>query len=238
MAKKKMEDKPAAPPPARTYRRRGLAGKFDLLVAWATRVAKGKDLTTKDKARAAATALCAASPLCAALLLSSAPPEPAPPAQPALRSSPALPPYPALPHLPPRQMIVGPLLVLGLAYYARGALAARSSAPVLNVSDAETLKSVFFSGDPWLVECTSAKRPSPAVFDVEKLMAAQPVASEVKLGLLDCGATLPSGKSTLERFKLQAPSGDAPLVLLFANQEARPAMATGAIAASGASMLI
>jgi len=183
MAKKKMEDKPAAPPPARTYRRRGLAGKFDLLVAWATRVAKGKDLTTKDK------------------------------------------------------MIVGPLLVLGLAYYARGALAARSSAPVLNVSDAETLKSVFFSGDPWLVECTSAKRPSPAVFDVEKLMAAQPVASEVKLGLLDCGATLPSGKSTLERFKLQAPSGDAPLVLLFANQEARPAMATGAIAASGASML-
>ena len=227
MAKKKMEDKPAAPPPARTYRRRGLAGKFDLLVAWATRVAKGKDLTTKDKARAAATALCAASPLCAALLLSSAPPEPAPPAQPALRSSPALPPYPALPHLPPRQMIVGPLLVLGLAYYARGALAARSSAPVLNVSDAETLKSVFFSGDPWLVECTSAKRPSPAVFDVEKLMAAQPVASEVKLGLLDCGATLPSGKSTLERFKLQAPSGDAPLVLLFANQEARPAMATG-----------
>ena len=95
MAKKKMEDKPAAPPPARTYRRRGLAGKFDLLVAWATRVAKGKDLTTKDKARAAATALCAASPLCAALLLSSAPPEPAPPAHPALRSSPALPPYPA-----------------------------------------------------------------------------------------------------------------------------------------------
>ena len=82
-------------------------------------------------------------------------------------------------------MIVGPLLVLGLAYYARGALAARSSAPVLNVSDAETLKSVFFSGEPWLVECTSAKRPSPAVFAVEKLMAAQPVASEVKPWLLN-----------------------------------------------------
>ena len=122
-------------------------------------------------------------------------------------------------------MIVGPLLVLGVAYYARGALAARSNAPVLNVSDADTLKSVFFSGEPWLVECTSAKRPSPAVFAVEKLMAAQPVASEVKLGLLDCGATLPSGKSTLERFKLQAPSDGGPLVLLFANQEARPAMA-------------
>ena len=45
---------------------------------------------------------------------------------------------------------------------------------------------------------------------VEKLMAAQPVASEVKLGLLDCGATLPSGKSTLERFKLQAPSDGGP----------------------------
>jgi len=132
---------------------------------------------------------------------------------------------------------VGPLLVLGLAYYARGALAARSNLPVLNASDADTLKSVFFSGDPWLVECTSAKRPSPAVFAVEKLMAAQPVASEVKLGLLDCGAMLPSGKSTLDRFKLTAPAVDGPLVLLFANQESRPAMATGAIAASGASML-
>ena len=32
MAKKKVEDKPPAPPPPR--RRRGLAGKFDLLVAW------------------------------------------------------------------------------------------------------------------------------------------------------------------------------------------------------------
>jgi hypothetical protein len=180
MARKKADDKPAAPPPAR--RRRGLAGKFDLLVAWAKRVAQGKDLKTKDKS------------------------------------------------------IVGSLIVLGLAYYARGALAARSSAPVLNASDADTLKTVFFSGDPWLVECTSAKRPSPAVFAVEKLMAAQPMASEVKLGLLDCGATLPSGKSTLERFKLSAPS-DGPLVLLFANQEARPAMATGAITASGASML-
>jgi hypothetical protein len=51
MAKKKVEDKPPAPPPPR--RRRGLAGKFDLLVAWAMRVARGKDLTTKDKASAA-----------------------------------------------------------------------------------------------------------------------------------------------------------------------------------------
>ena len=56
---------------------------------------------------------------------------------------------------------------------------------MLNVSDADTLKSVFFSGEPWLVECTSAKRPSPAVFAVEKLMAAQPVASEVKPRLLN-----------------------------------------------------
>jgi len=54
MAKKKAEDKPPAPPPPR--RRRGLAGKFDLLVAWAMRVARGKDLTTKDKASAASLA--------------------------------------------------------------------------------------------------------------------------------------------------------------------------------------
>ena len=64
-------------------------------------------------------------------------------------------------------MIVGPLLVLCVAYYARGALAGRSQAPVLDARDAETLKSVFFSGEPWLVECTSTKRPSAAFFDVE-----------------------------------------------------------------------
>ena len=64
MAKKQVDDKPPAPPPAR--RRRGLAGKFDLLVAWATRVAKGKDLTTKDKV-SAAILICAA-------ILSPAPP--------------------------------------------------------------------------------------------------------------------------------------------------------------------
>ena len=44
---------------------------------------------------------------------------------------------------------------------------------------------------------------------------------QVKLGLLDCDATLPSGKSTLERFKLSRPGGDGPLVLLFANQARR-----------------
>ena len=43
----------------------------------------------------------------------------------------------------------------------------------------------------------------------------------MKLGLLDCDATLPSGKSTLERFKLSRPGGDGPLVLLFANQARR-----------------
>ena len=44
------------------------------------------------------------------------------------------------------KMIVGPLLVLCVAYYARGALAGRSQTPVLDARDAETLKSVFFSG--------------------------------------------------------------------------------------------
>ena len=65
MAKKKVEDKPPAPPPPR--RRRGLAGKFDLLVAWAMRVARGKDLTTKDKASATSLAHLSA-PRCTSLL--------------------------------------------------------------------------------------------------------------------------------------------------------------------------
>ena len=156
-------------------------GKVDNLVAWAGRVAKGKDLTTTDKA------------------------------------------------------IVGSLVAISVAYVVRGALAGRSSLPVLNASDPAMLKSVFFSGEPWLVECTSAGKPSPSVFEAEKALAEAP-SSDLKMGLLDCGAALPSGKTTLERFKLSPPAA-GPTVLLFANQEPKPAMATGALVESGQSIV-
>jgi len=177
--KKAAEPQPEAPAPRR--RRRGLMGKVDNLVAWATRVAMGKDLTTFDK------------------------------------------------------VVAGALLAAVASYAVRGALAGRSSAPVLKVSDQDALKSVFFSGEPWLIECTSAGKPSPAVFEAEKVLAAQEN-PEIKLALLDCGATLPSGNTVVQRFKLSPPK-EGPMVLLFANQQAQPAMATKSILASGESVV-
>merc|ERR1719310_29975 len=132
------------------------------------------------------------------------------------------------------KVILSALAVATTAYFVRGALAGRSSVPVLKPGDADKLKTVFFSGEPWLVECSSRGKPSPAFVEVEKLTAEVP--SDVNLGVLDCGATLPSGKTTFERFKLNAPTS-GPTVLLFANQEARPAMATASIVASGATLL-
>jgi len=181
MAKKKSAEAAPEQPTYPRRRRRGLMGKVDNLISWAGRVAKGKDLTTTDKA------------------------------------------------------IVGSLVAISAAYVVRGALAGRSSLPVLNASDPAMLKSVFFSGEPWLVECTGAGKPSPSVFEAEKALAAAP-SSDLKMGLLDCGAALPSGKTTLERFKLSPPAA-GPTVLLFANQEPKPAMATGALVVSGQSML-
>ena len=118
-------------------------------------------------------------------------------------------------------MIVGPLLVLCVAYYARGALAARSQTPVLDARDAETLKSVFFSGEPWLVQCGTKAEISAAIVDdgfgahavVEKAASALP--KDVKVGLLDCHKQLPSGKTTIERFKLDG--SISPLLVLAAN---------------------
>ena len=104
------------------------------------------------------------------------------------------------------------------------ALAASKSGVVpqkLSAANATQLKSVFFSGDPWLVQCVSKEDLETFDIDpklaadeiVEKALAALP--KEAQVGLLDCGKRLPSGKSTHDRFKLD--TSLTPTLLFAAN---------------------
>ena len=101
---------------------------------------------------------------------------------------------------------------------ARPASAQQKHVELLRAADAAQLKEVFFSGDPWLVQCGTKADISAAIVDdgfgahpvVEK--AASGLPKEVKVGLLDCHKKLPSGKTTVERFKLD--SSISPLLVL------------------------
>ena len=94
----------------------------------------------------------------------------------------------------------------------KGAPAAAGGLQVLSPTNATQLKAVFFSGDPWIVQCASkadlataaAGDTGLAAHDVLEtaLNALRKVPAAV--GLLDCAMKLPSGKSTLDRFKLDS----------------------------------
>jgi len=93
----------------------------------------------------------------------------------------------------------------------------RSKVVALSPNDTAALKRVFFTGEPWLVECTTSGAASPMVYSAESSLRS------VQMGTLDCGAQLPSGKTTYERFKLSQPSY-GPVLLAAANTE-RPQIA-------------
>ena len=107
-------------------------------------------------------------------------------------------------------------------------LLTRSGVLPLEASDTATLRRVFFSGEPWLVECTPRGRASPMVYEMEGSMRG------VAMGTLACDATLPSGQTTFERFKLKPPSY-GPVVLAAANME-RPQIAPKNALASAATL--
>ena len=100
---------------------------------------------------------------------------------------------------------------------------------LLSPANATQLKAVFFSGEPWLVQCGTKADLAAAAATAnsggslgahEVLELALPKLSSVagvRVGLLDCAKKLPSGKSTLDRFKLDAQVD--PLLVLAANGE-------------------
>jgi hypothetical protein len=80
----------------------------------------------------------------------------------------------------------------------------------------DALKEVFFSGNPWLIEC--GRSASPVLYEAESSLP-----TGLRAALLDCSATLPSGKTTLERFKI-SPHKRGPTIVMFSNVD-RPVLA-------------
>lgn len=75
----------------------------------------------------------------------------------------------------------------------------------IKTSDSTALKKVFFSGEPWLVECLSNRSSSGSASSLME-EAAPKLGSGISAAVMNCDAVLPSGKTTLERFKLTRPS--------------------------------
>jgi len=103
------------------------------------------------------------------------------------------------------------MLVAACAAGAGAYLLMRSKVLALSPSDTAQLKKVFYSGEPWLVECTTGSA-APMVYSAESALKG------VQIGTLDCGAALPSGKTTYEKFKISKPSY-GPVLLAAANGE-------------------
>uniref|UniRef100_A0A7S4ETD6 Uncharacterized protein n=2 Tax=Chrysotila carterae TaxID=13221 RepID=A0A7S4ETD6_CHRCT len=87
----------------------------------------------------------------------------------------------------------------------------------LSVNDEERMKHVFFSGNPYMVQCVAPSRsikknPSGALSEVITL-ASSALPSDCGLAILDCKEKLPSGKNSFERFKIDG-SLDPPLFVV------------------------
>eukprot|EP00965_Chrysotila_dentata_P156525 5172238-Pleurochrysis_carterae.AAC.1 len=106
----------------------------------------------------------------------------------------------------------------------------------LSVNDEERMKHVFFSGNPYMVQCVAPSRsikknPSGALSEVlaphalrtveaNRLttlqvitLASSALPSDCGLAILDCKEKLPSGKNSFERFKIDG-SLDPPLFVV------------------------
>ena len=120
-------------------------------------------------------------------------------------------------------IVVSVLAIAGGVYYVMA-----SKVVALSPEDTAALKDVFYSGEPWLIECTKERKASPVFY------AAEGALSGFKFGTLDCAKVLPSGKTTYERFKLREPSY-GPKVLAMANG-ALPQIAGRNVLSNGAEL--
>mmetsp|Transcript_30498 Transcript_30498/g.50526 ORF Transcript_30498/g.50526 Transcript_30498/m.50526 type:complete len:428 (-) Transcript_30498:356-1639(-) len=123
-------------------------------------------------------------------------------------------------------IILAGLIVAAIAVAVGLHLLFGSKVRALSPTDSAALKQVFFSGEPWLIECSTSRSASALLYEAEGKLG-----SSIKTATLDCGAALPSGKTTLERFKL-TPSKRDPVFLLAANLE-RPVVAKREVLNSG-----
>jgi hypothetical protein len=86
----------------------------------------------------------------------------------------------------------------------------------LSVDNIKQLKDVFFSGQPWLVLCNDGATAVHSVF--REVADTVRYSRDFRTGILDCNAKLPSGKSTLEKFKMsKAAKKTSHVALVFVN---------------------
>ncbi|KAJ1618603.1 hypothetical protein T492DRAFT_1091537 [Pavlovales sp. CCMP2436] len=82
----------------------------------------------------------------------------------------------------------------------------------------ETLKeTVFLDRQPWVVVCLSGSKSDPVHDVVGKATAAAGFPSDVRVGVLNCRAKLPSGKTAIVRLKLD--DNIEPLIFVVAGGE-------------------
>ena len=92
----------------------------------------------------------------------------------------------------------------------------------LSVDDPAKLKEVFFSGKPYLVLCNNGIDAVHSTF--EQVARSVSYSREFNTAILDCNAKLPSGKTTLERFKIKPlpKKSKKHLALVFYNGNKKP----------------
>jgi hypothetical protein len=92
----------------------------------------------------------------------------------------------------------------------------------LSVDNPVKLKEVFFSGQPYLVLCNDGVEAVHSTF--EQVAKSVAYSREFKTATLDCNAKLPSGKTTLERFKIKPlpKKSKKHLALVFYNGNKKP----------------
>ena len=97
-----------------------------------------------------------------------------------------------------------------------GALGSQSfsSMKPLAVGDMDTLKDVFFGGQPWLVLCGKGSAADAQSALPHFKAASSALSGRVNTGVLDCTAEMESGKSTFDRFDVNAQAGK-PAALFF-----------------------
>tara|TARA_B100000513_G_scaffold118971_2_gene52303 strand:+ start:98 stop:1417 length:1320 start_codon:yes stop_codon:yes gene_type:complete len=129
------------------------------------------------------------------------------------------------------EMLLLPVIVAVIAALAMGLSVLLSSrVRTIKTTDSAALKHVFFSGEPWLVECLSNRSGTSSASSLME-EAAPKLGSGISAAVMNCDAMLPSGKTTLQRFKLTRPSKGR-MFLLAANVD-RPLLAPNEALRSG-----
>jgi hypothetical protein len=93
----------------------------------------------------------------------------------------------------------------------------------LDPSDSARLASAFFSGEPWLIYCEKKLAAESSQF--VKFQKASKRLRSVNFAVLDCSAKLPSGKTTLKKFKIDGKT--KPVLIFCANGDKPVRLAKG-----------